>query len=133
MIFLDIGEILEKGVVVYGDSSSHICGGATGGDVSHVSGSSPIRKYVLRMHNRKLHNMRPKGAFFTGSEMKRPCLAVLFSPDFLFPVLFISYLFPVLFFLLFSGTFFFRTFFPVLFSRNFFRPSFLVVVQNVGW
>jgi hypothetical protein len=45
------------------------CGGATGRDVtgmdvSHVTCSdvdlSSVRKYVLRMRNRKLNNIRPK-------------------------------------------------------------------------
>jgi hypothetical protein len=35
----------------------------TGSDVSHVTGSGPVRKYVLRMRNRKLCHLRPSGAF----------------------------------------------------------------------
>ena len=34
-------------------------GGATG---SHVTGSAPDRKYVVRMRNRKLRNIRPSRA-----------------------------------------------------------------------
>jgi hypothetical protein len=36
----------------------------TGSDVSHVTGSNPVRKYVLRMHNWKLRNIRPSRAFW---------------------------------------------------------------------
>ena len=39
----------------------------TGSDVSHVmevTGRGPVRKYVLRMHNRKLCNIHPSGAFW---------------------------------------------------------------------
>ena len=64
-------------LVVYGYSSSHICGGATGSnmtgsdvtgsDVSHVTGSDTshvhVRKYVLRMRNRKLRNNALVGPF----------------------------------------------------------------------
>jgi hypothetical protein len=49
------------------------CGGATGShvtesdmtvsDVSHVTGSDHVRKYVLRMRNRKLRHIRSSGAF----------------------------------------------------------------------
>ena len=28
----------------------------------------PVRKYILRMRNRKLRNIRPSGALFTGSD-----------------------------------------------------------------
>jgi hypothetical protein len=37
------------------------CGGATGSDLSHVTGNEHVRKYVLRMHNRKLRHIRPSG------------------------------------------------------------------------
>ena len=45
-----------------------LCGGATGSDVtgsdiSHVTGSDHVRKYVMRMRNRKLGHIRPSGAF----------------------------------------------------------------------
>jgi len=45
-----------------------LCGGATGSrvtgsDVSDVAGSGPDRKYVLRIRNRKLRNIRPNGSF----------------------------------------------------------------------
>jgi hypothetical protein len=49
--------------VVYGHSSSHICGGSdhcaclTGSDVSHVTGRGHARKYVMRMRSRKLRNI----------------------------------------------------------------------------
>jgi hypothetical protein len=36
----------------------------TGSDVSHVTGSNPVRKYVLRMHNWKLRNIRPSSFIF---------------------------------------------------------------------
>jgi hypothetical protein len=35
----------------------------TGSDVSHVTESAHVRKYVLRMRNRKLRHIRPGGAF----------------------------------------------------------------------
>jgi len=58
-------------LVVYGDGSVIICGGSmwiwplrmTGSDVSHVTGRGHIRKYVLRMRNMKLHNIRRRRAF----------------------------------------------------------------------
>jgi hypothetical protein len=64
--------------VVYWYSSSHICGGSdhcawpevTRPDVPLVtwpevtSVTCPVRKYVLRMHNRKLRNIRPSVAFW---------------------------------------------------------------------
>ena len=71
--------------VVYGDSSVIICGGSWGGsdhcawpDVTWpevTSVTCHIRKYVLRMRNRKLRNIRPSGAFLTGSDPVRkwPC------------------------------------------------------------
>ena len=34
-----------------------------GSDVSHVPGSGPVRKFVLRMRNRKLRNIRLSEAF----------------------------------------------------------------------
>ena len=40
-------------------TGSHV----TGSDVSHVTGSDPVRKYALRMRNRKLRHIRPCGAF----------------------------------------------------------------------
>jgi len=48
-----------------------LCGGATGSDrvrmtgsdVSHVTGSGPVRKKVMRMRNRKLCNIRRSRAF----------------------------------------------------------------------
>ena len=33
----------------------------TGSDASHVTGSDPVRKYVLRMRNRKWCHIRPNG------------------------------------------------------------------------
>ena len=35
---------------------------------SHVTGRVHVRKYVLRMLNRKLRTICPSGAFFTGSD-----------------------------------------------------------------
>jgi hypothetical protein len=45
------------------------CGGATGSDVkgsnvSHMTGSYHVRKYIMRMRNRKLRNIRPSRAFW---------------------------------------------------------------------
>ena len=41
------------------------CGGATGSDMtgSHVTGSDTVRKYIMRMRNRKLRHIRPSRAF----------------------------------------------------------------------
>ena len=63
--------------VVYGYGQIHIWGGATGShvtgsdishvtgsDASHVTGNDHVRKYVLRMCNRKLRNIRPSRAFW---------------------------------------------------------------------
>ena len=58
------------------------CGGATGSDmsgsdVSQVTGSDHIWKYVLRMRNRKLRHIRPGKAFSPevtkSRDWKRPC------------------------------------------------------------
>jgi hypothetical protein len=47
-----------------GSDVSHVTGSdMTGSDVSHVTGSDHVRKYVLRMHNRKLRNIHPRGDF----------------------------------------------------------------------
>jgi hypothetical protein len=47
-----------------GATRSHVTGSdMTGSDVSHVTGSDTVRKYVLRMHNRKLRHIRPSRAF----------------------------------------------------------------------
>jgi hypothetical protein len=39
--------------------------GATGSDMtgSHVTGSDTVRKYIMRMRNRKLRHIRPSRAF----------------------------------------------------------------------
>jgi hypothetical protein len=39
--------------------------GATGSD---VTGSDPVRKYIMRMRNRKLRHIRPSGGLLTGSD-----------------------------------------------------------------
>ena len=76
--------------VIYGYGQSHIWGGATGShvtgsDVSHVTGSDvrhmtrsySVRKYVLRMCNWKLRNIRPSRTFWPkvtkSRDRKRPC------------------------------------------------------------
>ena len=58
--------IIYNTPVVYGYSSTRIWGGATGSHVtgSDVTGRGPVRKYVLRMRNRKLHNILPSRAFW---------------------------------------------------------------------
>ena len=76
---------------------SNHCAYLTGSDVSHVNGRGPVRKrssseVCLCMRNRELRNIRPSGAFFTGSEK------VTWPEEAL------------------SGL----TFFPVIFSRTFF-------------
>ena len=35
----------------------------TGSDVSHMTGSNHVRKYIMRMRNRKLCHIRPSVAF----------------------------------------------------------------------
>jgi hypothetical protein len=49
----------------------------TGSDISHVTGSDPVRKYIMRMRNRKLGHIRPSGAFWSevtkSRDWKRPC------------------------------------------------------------
>jgi hypothetical protein len=40
-------------------SSMHV----TGSDVSHMTRSNHVRKYIMRMRNRKLCHIRPSGAF----------------------------------------------------------------------
>ena len=54
-------------VLCGGATGSHVTGNhVTGSDVSHVTGSTratgrgPVRKYVLRMRNRKLRNRFPR-------------------------------------------------------------------------
>ena len=47
-----------------GATRNHVTGSdMTGSDVSHVTRSDPVRKYVLRMRNRKLRHIRPSRAF----------------------------------------------------------------------
>ena len=45
----------------------------------------PVRKYVLRMRNRKLRNIRPSGAFWSevtkSRDRKRPCPEVALTVD----------------------------------------------------
>ena len=57
-----------------------LCGGATGSDVSHVTGRDVNhwnRKYALRMRNRKLLHIHPSGVFWPevtkSRDRKRPC------------------------------------------------------------
>ena len=42
--------------------------GSNEGEQPEVTGRGPVRKYVLRMRHLKLRNIRPSGAFFTGSD-----------------------------------------------------------------
>jgi hypothetical protein len=65
-----------------------LCGGATGSDmtgsdVSHVTGSDPIRKYVMRMRNRKSRHICPSRAFWPevtkSRDWKRLCRGFLGS------------------------------------------------------
>ena len=112
--------------VVYGYSSVIIWGSMR---------IRPLR--ILDRKWRQLRNIRPSGAFFTGSDKVTwpeealsgiTFFPVLFCPYF-FPVLFVSrtfcfpdfflYYSPVLFPVLIPRYFFPRTFFPVLFSRTF--------------
>ena len=128
--------------VVYGHGQSHIWGGSRGiGQLRMLDWKwrdrkwpeDAVRKYVLRMGNRKLRNIRPSGAFFTGSDSHvtgrdpvRPYYC-FFSRTF-FPVLFPPYFFSRTFFFrtFFFRTFFFRTFFPVLFLPVFLSPYFFL-------
>ena len=49
----------------------------TGSDISHVTGSDPVRKYNMRMRYRKSCHIRPSGAFWSevtkSRDWKRPC------------------------------------------------------------
>ena len=49
----------------------------TGSDVSHMTGSDHVRKYIMRMCNRKLRNILPSRAFWSevtkSRDWKRPC------------------------------------------------------------
>ena len=132
--------------VVYGHSPSHICGGSRGSDHcacltgSDVTGRGRVRKYVMHMRNPKLRNIRPSGAFFTGSDnvtdRKRSCPALLYFPHFFsrtfcFPYFFsCTFCFPYYFFLwFFHRTIFFRTCFPIFFNVFLFSylfPVFLI-------
>ena len=65
-----------------------LCGGATGSDmtgsdVSHVTGSDPMRKYVLRMRNRKSRHICPSMAFWPevtkSRAWERPCPEVVLT------------------------------------------------------
>ena len=40
-------------------TGSHV----TGSDVNNMTGSDPVRKYILRRCNRKLRHILPSGAF----------------------------------------------------------------------
>jgi hypothetical protein len=70
----------------YRKSRDHLIGSdITASDVSHVIRRGPVRKYVIRMRNRKLRNIRPSEGLLTGSDRKRPLSEVcsahaLFSP-----------------------------------------------------
>jgi hypothetical protein len=63
-------------------------------------------------------------------ERKRPCPALLFSPYFLFLVLFPPYFFPVLFFSYYFHVFFFP-FFPPFFITYYFPVLFFFVLFHV--
>jgi hypothetical protein len=53
----------------WGATGSDVTGShMTESDVSHVTGSDHVRKYILRMGNRKLRNIRPSGGLLTGSD-----------------------------------------------------------------
>ena len=78
----------------------------------------PVRKYGLRMRNRKLRNIQPSGPFSTGSR-------VTFPPYFFPRTFFVNFFSRTFFSVLFSRTFFSVVFFSVLFSRIFF-PYFFV-------
>ena len=55
----------------------------TGSDVSHVTGSDHVRKYVLRMHNLKLRNIHHSGDFWPevtkSHDRKRLCPEVVLT------------------------------------------------------
>ena len=104
--------------VVYGHSSSHICGRSdhcaclTGSDVSHVTGRDHVRKYVLRMHN-LFH--RKWQSHVTGRGHVRPYLFPVFSPVLFSRIFFFLVLPPPIFFRIFFYIFFPRTIFPYFF------------------
>ena len=120
--------------VVYGYSSVITCGGS-------------MRIRPLRMLDRKwrqLRNIRPSGAFFTGSDKvtwpEEALSGLTFFPHTFFPYFFVrTFCFPYFFFkffpvlipppYFFSCIFFYRNFFPVLFfSTYFFSRIFFTVL-----
>ena len=123
---------LKWKIFIYGHSSSHICGGAIVEELQEVipcaclTGSDQKWPEValfgsmlcMHMHNRKLRNIRPSGAFFTGIDKFTWPEEALSGLTFCFRTFF-----PVLFKLfcsrIFSCTFFPVLFFPALSSRTF--------------
>jgi hypothetical protein len=70
-----------------------LCGGATGSDVSHVTGrdvNHRNRKYVMRMRKWKLRNIRPSGAFLIRSDVSH-VTGSMFCACPAFPRVFFSY------------------------------------------
>ena len=62
-------KLLFEGERCGGTTGSHVTGSdvtgsdMTGSDVSHVTGSDHVRKYILRMRNRKLCHIALLGVF----------------------------------------------------------------------
>ena len=85
---------------IHGYSSSHICGGSNHCAWPEVtwpemmSVTCPVRKYVLRMRNRKLRHIRPSGAFWPvvtkSRDRKRPWPEVGSAHARIFPRFFLS-------------------------------------------
>ena len=65
--------------VVYGYGQISIWGGATGSDVSHVTGSDPVRKYVLR-NIRSDRRSRDPLEVSLGCSLRRPRPITLGNP-----------------------------------------------------
>jgi hypothetical protein len=80
-------EVYGYGHIWGGATGSHVTGSDVGhvtwSDVSHMTRSDPVRKYVLRMCNRKLRNIRPSRAFWPevtkARDRKRLCPEVVLT------------------------------------------------------
>ena len=100
--YMGTAQLAFAGVLWGGATGSDATGSdMTGSDVSHVTGSDNIRKYVLRMRNRKLHNIALIGPFdrkwqshvtVRGHVRKRSWPEVGFAHARLFPAFFFLFL-----------------------------------------
>jgi hypothetical protein len=88
----------------------------------------------MHMHNRKLRNIRPSGAFFTGIDKftwpEEALSGLTFCFRTFFPVLFLPYFFSIIIFPYFFLYFFFRTFFPYFFYCTLFPVFFSCTILS---